>query len=161
MERLWATWRMAYIGGKPARGCVMCRIARSRTDRPAWVVARSAHSLVALNAFPYNSGHVMVVPKRHSAGLTGLTAAERADLMELLERTERAVRRAYKPEGINVGVNMGQCAGAGVPGHVHIHLLPRWGGDTNFMPALSGTKVMPESVAATWKRLRAAFKEES
>jgi ATP adenylyltransferase len=158
---MWATWRMAYVGGKPARGCLFCKLIGARTDREGWVLARSRHSFVVLNAYPYNTGHVMVVPRRHAAGLTGLSAAERTDLMELLERTERAVRRAYRPEGLNAGMNLGTCAGAGVPGHVHLHVLPRWSWDTNFMPALAGTKVMPESLPASWKRLRAAFREEA
>ncbi len=161
MERLWATWRMAYVGGRQPRGCLFCRLLRERTDRAAWVLARSRHAFVVLNAFPYNSGHVMVAPRRHAAGLSGLEPAERADLVELLERTERAVRRAYRPQGLNVGMNLGECAGAGVPGHVHLHVLPRWSGDTNFMPALAGTKVMPESLPASWKRLRAAFRDEA
>jgi ATP adenylyltransferase len=160
MDRMWATWRMAYVGGKHGGGCVMCRIAAAGTDRQGWVVARSEHSIVALNAFPYNSGHVMILPRRHAASLSRLRRPERADLMECLERTERAIRRAYRPQGINMGVNLGRCAGAGVTGHVHIHVLPRWNGDTNFMPAISETKVLPESLPATWKRLRAAFREE-
>jgi ATP adenylyltransferase len=160
MERMWAIWRMAYVGAKPPRGCLFCRLARARTDRQGWVLARGHSTLVVLNAFPYNSGHVMVVPRRHAARLSGLTPAERADLVELLERTERAVRRAYRPEGLNVGMNLGACAGAGVPGHLHLHVLPRWSGDTSFLPALAGTKVMPESLVASWKRLRAAFRRE-
>ena len=160
MERIWAPWRMTYVGKKPPRGCVLCRMYRAASDRGAWRLARSGTSFVVLNSFPYNSGHVMVVPRRHAADLSRLTAAERGDLMELLERTERAVRRAYRPQGLNVGLNLGACAGAGVRGHLHFHVLPRWEGDTNFMPALAATKVMPESLAATWKRLRAAFREE-
>jgi len=158
---MWATWRMAYVGGRPAKGCILCRIVKARPDRKGWIVARAAHSLVVLNAFPYNSGHVMVVPERHVPDLSGLSAEERADLVELLARAERAVRRAYRPQGLNIGINQGACAGAGVPGHVHVHVLPRWDGDTNFMPALAATKVMPESLPATWKRLRAAFREEA
>jgi ATP adenylyltransferase len=161
LERLWAGWRSTFVGSPRARGCLFCRLAGARTDRAAWRLARSAHSFVVLNAFPYNSGHVMVAPVRHAGTLSGLSRAERADLVELLERTERAVRRAYRPEGMNVGVNLGRCAGAGVLGHLHFHVLPRWEGDTNYMPALAGTKVLPESLGSTWKRLRAAFKEEA
>jgi len=160
VERLWAAWRMAYVGQRQPRGCLFCRIARARTDRQGWVVARGPGGFVVLNAFPYNTGHVMVVPRRHAADLSGLTAGERAGLMELLERTQRAVRRAYRPQGLNVGINLGACAGAGVAGHVHVHVLPRWVGDTNFLPALADTKVMPESLAAGWRRLRAAFQRE-
>jgi len=148
VERMWATWRMAYVGGKPPRGCVLCHILKAKRDRDTWILARGHSSLVVLNAFPYNSGHVMVLPVRHAPDLAGLTAAERADLIELLARTERAVRRAYRPQGLNIGINQGQCAGAGVPGHVHVHVL-------------AATKVMPESLAASWKRLRAAFREEA
>jgi len=161
VERMWASWRMAYVGAKPARGCILCRLGRSRRAKEGWIVATSASSFVMLNAFPYNSGHVTVVPRRHTPGFRGLLKEERADLMELVERTERAIVRAYRPSGLNLGVNLGRCAGAGVPGHLHVHVLPRWDGDTNFMPALAETKVLPESLPATWKRLRAAFKEEA
>ncbi len=161
MDRIWAAWRMAYVGGKPAKRCLFCTVAPRPVGRVHGTLVKTGRALVMLNAFPYNTGHVMVVPRRHAASLSELTAAERSELMELVERTERAVRRAYQPEGLNVGMNLGRCAGAGIPGHLHVHVLPRWNGDTNFMPALAGTKVMPESLATTWKRLRQGFKEEA
>ena len=156
--RLWSPWRMEYIDKAAApKGCLFCRVAASKADRSNFVLARRGTALVMLNRFPYNPAHLMVAPLRHVAGFGGLTAEERADLMELTARSEAALGREYRPDGMNVGANLGRVAGAGFPGHLHLHLVPRWNGDTNFMPTIGGTRVLPESLARTWSRIRRAL----
>ena len=156
--RLWSPWRMEYIHRAASpRGCLFCRVAASKADRSNFVVGRRGTALVMLNRFPYNPAHLMVAPLRHVAAFRGLTAAERADLLELMARAEAALGREYRPDGMNVGANLGRVAGAGFPGHLHLHLVPRWNGDTNFMPTIGGTRVLPESLARTWARVRRAL----
>jgi len=146
---------MEYIrtAHEPA-GCLFCRVARSRADRENLVLARRGQALLMLNRFPYNPAHLMVAVRRHVARFSDLTADERADLMELTATAERALEREYEPHGMNAGANLGRVAGAGFPGHLHLHLVPRWNGDTNFMPTIGGTRVLPESLRRTWTRLR-------
>ena len=158
LERLWAPWRMAYIGRahEPAE-CLFCRAARTRADRAFLVLARRPHALLLLNRYPYNPGHLMVAVARHVGAFHELTAAERDGLLELTGLAERALAAEYGPHGLNVGVNLGRVAGAGVLGHLHLHVVPRWDGDTNFMPVVGGTRVLPESLTRTWSRLRAAL----
>jgi len=158
LERLWAPWRMTYIARAPReRGCLFCRIGRGRADRRDLVLARLPNALLVLNRFPYNPAHLMVAVRRHAAQFHALTAAERSDLLELVARAERALASEYAPHGVNYGLNVGRVAGAGYPGHLHLHLVPRWDGDTNFMPVIGATRVLPESLARTWQRLRAAL----
>ena len=159
LDRLWAPWRLAYVGKASASaGCLFCRVRRSREDRSNLVLARRPHALLMLNRFPYNSGHLMVAVARHVGDLTSLSAAERGDLLELAALAERALAVEYRPHGFNLGANLGRVAGAGFPGHLHLHLVPRWDGDTNFMPVTGGTKVLPETLGRTWSRLRAALR---
>ncbi len=158
-ERLWAPWRMAYIrrAGQPA-GCLFCRARRARSDRPGLVLARRPHALLMLNRFPYNPAHLMVAVARHAAEFHELTPGERGDLLDLTGLAERALAAEYHPHGVNYGANVGRVAGAGYPGHLHLHLVPRWDGDTNFMPTIAGVRVLPESLARTWARLRKAIR---
>jgi ATP adenylyltransferase len=159
-DTLWAPWRMSWIesaGGKGTKQCLFCRVARTSADRRDLVLARRPHALLLLNRYPYASGHLMVAVTRHAAQFRDLDAAERADLLELVALAEHALESEYKPHGVNYGVNVGRVAGAGFPGHLHMHLVPRWEGDTNFMPAIARTRVLPESLAATWGRLRKAI----
>ena len=159
LDRLWSPWRTAYVGRASAEsGCLFCRVRRSRSDRANLVLARRTHALLMLNRYPYNPGHVMVATARHVRGFAELTAAEREDLLALTALAERALERAYRPHGLNVGANLGRVAGAGYPGHLHFHLVPRWEGDTNFMPVLGVTKVLPESLDATRRRLAGAIR---
>ncbi len=161
LDRLWAPWRMTYIrrasraGGD--EGCLFCRVARGRADRRDLVLARTPHALLMLNRFPYNPAHLMVAVRRHAARFTDLDAAERAELLELTALAERALEAEYAPHGVNYGLNVGRVAGAGYPGHLHLHLVPRWDGDTNFMPTVAETRVLPESLERTWARLRRAI----
>ncbi len=159
LERLWAPWRMAYIGRahEPAE-CLFCRVARTRGDRALLVVARRPHAFLMLNRFPYTGGHLMVAVNGHQGRFARLTAAERADLLELVGLAERALETEYHPHGMNFGVNAGRVAGAGFPGHLHMHVVPRWDGDTNFMAAVGETRVLPESLPRTWARLRRAVR---
>ncbi|MCC6350790.1 MAG: HIT domain-containing protein [Candidatus Eisenbacteria bacterium] len=157
LDRLWAPWRMGYLrsADRPS-GCLFCRVAKGRADARDLVVARNRHALLLLNRYPYNPAHLMVAVKRHAARFTELSADERVDLLELAALAERVLAAEYRPHGVNYGLNVGRVAGAGFPGHLHLHLVPRWDGDTNFMPVVGGTKVLPESLAHTWRRLRAA-----
>jgi len=159
VDRLWAPWRMSYIaGGDAPRGCLFCRVARRGAERSQLVLARRPHAFLMLNRFPYNPGHLMVAVARHTARFERLDAGERTDLMELVALAERALAAEYRPHGVNYGANVGRVAGAGFPGHLHLHLVPRWDGDTNFMPVLGATKVLPESLTRTWTRLRRAIR---
>jgi ATP adenylyltransferase len=151
---------MAYIRrARTERGCLFCRVsaAGGRSDRAQLVLARRPHGLLMLNRYPYNPAHLMVAPARHVGAVARLTAAERADVLELTALAERALAAEYRPHGLNLGANLGRVAGAGYPGHFHLHLVPRWNGDTNFMPTVGATRVLPESLARTWSRLRRAL----
>ena len=155
MEHLYAPWRMEYIGGEPEPGCLFCRaLADPKADL---VVDRPPGALLLLNKFPYNSGHVLVAPAAHKGDLTDLDMQETAQLMAAVQLTLRVLRQELRPEGFNVGVNLGRVAGAGVPDHVHFHVVPRWNGDTNFMPVLAEVKVVNEHLTRTAEKLRQAF----
>ncbi len=156
MDVLWAPWRMAYIGGPRPPGCIFC-IAREGDPRERLLLGTTAASLVVLNRYPYQNGHLMVASKRHTADLPGLPADEHADLAETLRRALASLTVALRPDGMNVGMNLGACAGAGVLDHLHWHLVPRWNGDTNFMPVLADVRVMPQHLLDSYDRLRPAF----
>ena len=136
--------------------CFLCAEDQGADDEPR-VVHRGRHSFVILNAYPYNTGHVLIAPNRHVADLESLNEEERLEIMELTTRSTTVIREAMGAQGFNVGMNLGQAAGAGVPGHVHVHVVPRWGGDTNFMPVVGKTKVLPEMLADTYAKLRPGF----
>ncbi len=158
MELLFAGWRMRFVerAGK-VEGCLFCVLRRRGDDVARFVLERGPKAFLVLNAFPYNSGHLMVAVNRHVGTMAGLTEAERDDVWRMLARAERALERAYRPEGLNVGINLGRAAGAGVDGHLHVHVVPRWIGDTNFMTAVGDAKVMPEDLPATYDRVRRAL----
>ena len=180
LERLWSPWRMSYVAGAPGgpkRGarrrltgatkprrrvkrdedCLFCRVGASRDDRENLVLVRRPNALLMLNRFPYNPAHVMVAVRAHVARFADLNPAERSELLELTALAERALEAEYRPHGINAGANLGRVAGAGFPGHLHLHLVPRWDGDTNFMPVIGATRVLPEAIGRTWTRLRRAI----
>jgi ATP adenylyltransferase len=138
--------------------CLFCSVRETRNDRAHLVLARRPLAYLMLNRFPYAPAHLMVALARHAGDLADLTAAERDALFDLAAVAERALRAEYRPHGFNLGANLGRVAGAGFPGHVHLHLVPRWNGDTNFMPVLGQTRVLPETLDATWRRLRAALR---
>jgi ATP adenylyltransferase len=187
MDHLWTPWRYAYVtsaDGAPRAGvpaslaawpgdldCVFCNliasidhaIAGGMTQETAWaaggLVLRGEHCFICLNAYPYTSGHVMVVPFAHLNRLAALPVEAAHEMMDLAQRTERVLQRVYTPHGFNFGVNLGQAAGAGVAQHIHLHAMPRWAGDTNFMTTVAESRVLPEELEITWKRLRAGFQE--
>ena len=157
MDRLWSPWRLQYVTSTgETRGCVFCE-ALSSPDAEALVLHRGRDCYVILNLFPYNSGHLMVVPHRHIATLSSATHEERCELMDLTRLAEQALTEAYKPQGLNVGMNLGRSAGAGIVDHLHVHVVPRWNGDTNFMTVVGEVRVLPEDIAETARRLRETF----
>jgi len=162
MRILWNPWRYEYIrqfsGGKEGSECLFCSL-KSRSDEDALIVYRGKLSFIVLNAYPYNSGHVMIAPYSHVASLEDLSMDELVEMMQLVKLSMKAIRRAFNPDGFNIGVNIGRVAGAGVPGHVHIHVVPRWVGDTNFMGVIAGTKTLPVSLQETYSILRKAVEE--
>ncbi|MEA2627584.1 MAG: adenylyltransferase [Chloroflexota bacterium] len=158
MERLWAPWRMEYITEEPRPGCLFCRVIEHPDDKDAaLVVWRPDGAIVLLNKFPYNPGHVMVAPHAHVGELENLDEAQTADLMRALKRTITVLKAVLTPEGFNLGANIGRVAGAGMPDHVHLHVVPRWSGDTNFMPVLGEVKVVNEHLLQTAAKLSEAF----
>ncbi|MDQ7843587.1 MAG: HIT domain-containing protein [Armatimonadota bacterium] len=157
MRHLWAPWRLEYIQAEKSAGCIFCLAAAGIDREDSLVVAHSRRAFVLLNLYPYNSGHVMVAPIRHKAALRDLDDEELLDLSRLVDRTVRVLERVLRPEGYNIGLNLGRAAGAGVEDHLHVHVVPRWVGDTNFMPVLAETKVLPEHLRATRARLAEGF----
>ena len=159
MEHLWAPWRLEFIKGPRPGGCFFCDAAKAAlADEPAHLVlARTATAIAILNRYPYNNGHLMVAPIAHVATLELLPPATATDVMALTQRALRVLQNVLTPEGFNVGINQGKVAGAGVADHVHQHVVPRWGGDTNFMPVIADTKVLNESLSKSYGELRAGF----
>jgi ATP adenylyltransferase len=157
MNELWAPWRMAYVA-RPDRsgGCFLCEAAAAGEDRERYVLWRGETCLAVLNCFPYNNGHVLVAPTAHKADLADLTDAELVEQMDMLRRGQACLRKVMYPGGFNIGLNLGSAAGAGIPGHLHWHIVPRWPGDTNFMPVVAETKVIPQSLDRAWELLREA-----
>ncbi|MCL4459416.1 MAG: HIT domain-containing protein [Chloroflexi bacterium] len=156
MKRLWTPWRLDYILGEKATGCIFCEKARENRDRENYILYRGERGFIMLNLYPYNNGHLMVVPYAHVCGLEELDEATLAELMRLVKRGTAALQRAMNPEGFNIGMNIGKVAGAGIADHVHLHVVPRWAGDTNFIPVLSDTRLIPELPETTYERLIAA-----
>jgi len=159
MERLWSPWRLAYVAGTGnTEGCIFCEAGLSSRPAPDdLVLIRGDLAYVILNLYPYNNGHLMVVPNRHVGTLRAMTREELDALMRFTRHAEMALAEAYKPQGINVGINLGRPAGAGVADHLHVHLVPRWTGDTNFMSVVGNVRVLPEELGETAKRLRPIF----
>jgi ATP adenylyltransferase len=158
MERLWTPWRMEYIqSAHQAVGCIFCDKPAEGDDEAAYIVARSDRAFVILNAYPYNPGHLMIAPFRHVGELEEMDDDEVAETQHLLQRSLRALKEVADPDGFNLGMNLGRVAGAGIPNHVHWHVVPRWNGDTNFMPIVGETRVLPELLADTYAKLRPAF----
>jgi ATP adenylyltransferase len=168
MDPLWAPWRLAYIKAEAVTApvpkslallpgadaeCFVCRAVVDDADRENLVVDRTELSIVILNRFPYNNGHLLIAPRRHQGELDQLTSEEQLDLMQVIARQNERLQRLMRPDGFNVGLNLGRVAGAGLPGHLHWHIVPRWSGDTNFMPVLAGVKVIPQSLDALWELL--------
>lgn len=157
MKRLWAPWRSEYIKA-PARGeCIFCAAQKIKKDEKSLVVKITSKTVVMLNKYPYNSAHILISPKRHKAEIEDLSDAELADIFSCLKKTTGSIKKAYKAHGFNVGFNIGRAAGAGIEDHIHMHVVPRWQGDVNFMPIIADTKVMPEHMENILETLRRSF----
>ncbi|MCW5964560.1 MAG: HIT domain-containing protein [Bryobacterales bacterium] len=171
MDTLWSPWRYRYVTRQDRTpGCVFCRIAalpelgepsgqdqQAQPDQENLVLFRGRHNFVVLNRFPYCTGHLMVVPHAHLANLSDLPPDCLLELMQLAQRSESALRTVYRPGGLNIGLNLGECAGAGIAAHLHLHVLPRWPGDASFMTTIGETRVIPEELPDTWHKLRPHF----
>ena len=157
LDRLWADWRSTYVSGLDearASGCVICNLVNATDDAEALVLERTDATITVMNLYPYGSGHLMVAPVRHAAAYDHLSDDENIAVARAQVRALQAVRAAYNPEGVNVGANLGRAAGAGVPGHLHVHVLPRWLGDTNFMTSIAEARVLPESLRIGYDKLK-------
>jgi ATP adenylyltransferase len=152
MDRLWAPWRIKYVGIRKRRGCIFCAALRPRSKD--YVIYKSRYSFAMLNIFPYNNGHILISPKRHLREPSLLKDHEIVDLFKSMNKVKEVLTKVLKPDGFNIGINTGRAAGAGVTAHLHIHIVPRWDGDTNFMPALYGTKVISQSLQELHKILK-------
>ncbi len=159
-EQLWAPWRMKYIKAEnksEGEGCIFCFKPQADHDKENLILFRSSHSFVIMNLYPYNNGHLMVVPYQHAGDLNTLPPETLLDFMQTTQKSITALRESMRPDGFNLGVNLGRVAGAGIDDHVHLHIVPRWNGDTNFMPIIGDIKVMPEYISDTYGRLHAEF----
>lgn len=164
MDKLWAPWRLEYINllqDKKKKKCIFCEMPKEKKDQKNFIVARTKYSFCVLNIYPYNNGHLLIVPYRHVSGLSNLREEERDDLFDLLLSMKTLVKKTLKPGGYNIGINLGKIAGAGFPGHLHIHLVPRWRGDVNFMPVTGNIKVISQSLKVLFQRLRACAQEKN
>ena len=158
MERLWAPWRMRYIANADAaEGCIFCTFPQEQNDAENLIVLRGEKAFIIMNAYPYSNGHLMVSPYQHTSSLDDLSDEELLELMALTRKGINILKSAFRPDGFNVGMNMGRVAGAGIADHVHIHIVPRWSGDTNFMPVLADVRVIPESLSVVYQQLQAAI----
>ncbi len=160
MDRLWAPWRMAYIENdldKPHNGCIFCNLPAENDDRKNLICWRAEHCFVILNRYPYNNGHLMVVPFEHTADLTTVSLPVLTEMQQIINQSIIVLRHVLNPHAMNIGMNLGRIAGAGIDEHIHYHIVPRWNGDTNFMPVLTGTKVMSEALDASWQKISDGF----
>jgi len=159
MENLWSPWRMKYVTDNEKPGeCIFCSYPKMADGVENLIVHRGQSAFVILNRYPYTSGHAMVVPFQHVASIEELTPQVRAEMMEIVNETLGVLRKVYQPEGFNVGINMGAAGGAGIAEHAHVHIVPRWGGDTNFMSTTGETRVIPEDLRVTYERIAGAWK---
>ncbi len=159
MDRLWSPWRYKYVTqATPSDACIFCRKPSEQKDRENYILHRGEHNFVLLNLFPYTNGHLMIAPYRHVPRMADAGRPALMEMMDLAAEAERALTAVYRPQGLNVGMNLGECAGAGVAGHIHMHVLPRWTGDANFMTTVGETRVLPEDLDVTYDRLLAVFR---
>jgi ATP adenylyltransferase len=163
VERLWTPWRKVFVEGTASDDgatltCFLCSGPADQADRANLILARAQRSFVVMNLYPYNTGHVLVAPYAHVGDFAALDADTAAELMHMTQRCVAALQAVYRPHGFNIGMNLGRPAGAGLPDHLHVHVVPRWNGDTNFMPILAGTKVLPEGLDQTYDRLEPVFR---
>jgi ATP adenylyltransferase len=158
IERLWAPWRLEYITRKKSGGCIFCDKPLAGDDRANYIVFRGTHAFVLLNAYPYNNGHLMIAPYAHLSELDELPRETLSEMMDLCQDATHVLRKAVHADGMNIGFNLGAAAGAGIKDHLHLHVVPRWFGDTNFMPVISDVRVIPQSLERAWEELSPAFR---
>jgi ATP adenylyltransferase len=159
MDNLWAPWRIDYILSKKPPGCIFCDKPNDNKDEENLILHRGKYNFIIMNAFPYNNGHMMVVPYRHTATLSGWSEDEQKELMDYASLAVKLLKKTMNPDGFNLGINMGIVGGAGVADHIHLHVVPRWNGDTNFMPVLSNTRVISEALKTTFDKLKESLKD--
>lgn len=159
MKLIFAPWRIEYIRSPKHDGCIFCDFPKENRDKERLILYRGEKAFVIMNNYPYNPGHVMIAPYRHIGNLEDLSDEELLEIMKLAQLMVKAIKKAMKPEGFNMGFNIGRVAGAGIEGHIHMHIVPRWNGDTNFMPVLANTKVIPQAIKDSYEELKKALKE--
>jgi len=157
MKHLFAPWRMEYIGGQKDEGCFLCNFPRKNRDDENLILFRGTNSFIIMNRFPYNPGHIMIAPYKHIDSIDKLDKDEIYEIIDLCNCSVKAIKECMRPDGFNIGMNLGKTAGAGVADHIHLHIVPRWDGDINFMPVLADTKVIPEALEKTYKKLKEAI----
>ncbi len=157
MRQIWAPWRIEYIQMEKSAGCILCDKPKQNNDAANYILYRGSKNFIMLNSYPYNPGHLMTAPYRHIASLEELTDEERNEHFEIVSRGIKVLKEVFNPSGFNIGINMGKVAGAGIDDHFHTHTVPRWQGDTNFMPVISDIRIMPEALAETYKKLKEKF----
>jgi len=157
MEQIWAPWRIEYVRMEKPEGCILCEKPRQDNDTSNFILYRGDKNFVIMNSYPYNPGHLMVAPYRHIANLEELTDEELGEHFQIVSRGIKVLRQVFNPTGFNIGINTGKVAGAGIDEHIHTHIVPRWQGDTNFMPVIADVRVMPEALAETCKKLKGRF----
>jgi ATP adenylyltransferase len=159
MEKLWAPWREKYVrSNKKTKKCILCQAAKKRPGIKSYILKKGKYCFIILNIFPYNNGHLMVVPYQHSADMSKFNKNEILEIFDYISLSVKTLKKALKPDGFNIGVNLGNSAGAGVVNHIHYHIVPRWAGDTNFMAVTGKTKVIPVSLETTYRSLKKAIK---
>ena len=159
MNRLWAPWRINYVSRKKANGCIFCKALKEKKDKKNFIVLRSQYCFAILNTFPYNNGHVMIVPNRHLKSLEDLREKELLDMNKILIKIKSTLKKILNPSGFNIGMNIGKVAGAGIAQHIHIHIVPRWLGDVNYMPILANTKIISQSLRELYTKLKKDYND--
>jgi len=157
MKHIWAPWRVEYIRSAKPKGCIFCEKPQLTDDETNHILYRGKYNLVMMNNYPYNPGHLMVIPYRHIANLEDLTDEEMLEHFQIIARCVQILKKVFAPNGFNIGMNLGKVAGAGIEDHIHSHVVPRWQGDTNFMPVVGDVRVIPEAIVDTYKRLKVEF----
>ncbi len=157
MKQIWAPWRIEYIQIQKPEGCILCDKPKQKDDAANYILYRGERNFIIMNSYPYNPGHLMIAPYRHVANLEELTDEERREHFEMVSRSVKILREVFNPAGFNIGMNLGKIAGAGIDDHIHTHIVPRWQGDTNFMPVIADVRVIPEALAETYENLKGRF----
>ncbi len=160
MDRIWSPWRSSYVQLKKKKGCISCQAFKSKQDKKNYLIYRDKKSFVIMNIFPYNNGHLMVVPRRHIAEFSNLTDEESLSCLRLIRKSCKVLKRVLKPHAFNIGLNLGKDSGAGFARHLHFHIVPRWRGDTNCMPVISNTKIIPQSLDELYQKLKKEFEKK-